>query len=239
MTDVVVADEPGSIRVLTLNRPEKLNAFTAVGYRALHKHLDAAADDPTVAVCVLTGRGRAFSTGVDLNELRHDGGAPLGTAFDMLIDSLARFPKPLIAAVNGDAVGFGATLLLHCDLVLIDQSAQITMPFVQLSTCGEAGSTSLLPHRVGIQQATWMMLSGAPLDAMAAVANGFAVSASESGRVLDDACTLARQLSAHPIDVLVANKQLLNAGRTALVADAWQRERSAMRTLAAKHGPIA
>src|SRR6202521_1151257 len=113
----VAVEDRDNIRVLVLDRPQKLNAFTAEGYRALKAQLDAAAADPHVAVCVLTGRGRAFSAGVDLTEMSRPGGsAELGTDFDPLLQCLARFPKPLVAAVNGLAVGFGATLLLHCDL---------------------------------------------------------------------------------------------------------------------------
>ena len=169
----VSVEDHDNVRVLFLDRPSKLNAFTAEGYRALRTQLDTAAADPRVAVCVLTGRGRAFSAGVDLNEMSRPGGSTeLGTDFDPLLDCLARFPKPLVAAVNGLAVGFGATLLLHCDLVVVDESAEIRMPFVALGTCAEAGSSWLLPLRVGPQQASWMMLSGSPLSADDAVAAG-------------------------------------------------------------------
>ena len=109
----VAVEDHDRVRVLALDRPAKLNAFTAEGYRALKARLDEAAADPHIRVCVLTGRGRAFSAGVDLNEMSRPGGsAELGTDFDPLLDCLARFPKPLVAAVNGLAVGFGATLLL-------------------------------------------------------------------------------------------------------------------------------
>ena len=121
----VATEDHDRVRVFTLDRPEKLNAFTAEGYRVLTGELGAAAAAPEIRACVITGRGRAFSAGVDLSEMSRPGGAAeLGTDFDPLLTALATFPKPLIAAVNGLAVGFGATLLLHCDLVVIDEAAE-------------------------------------------------------------------------------------------------------------------
>ncbi len=235
----VSVEDHDNVRVLFLDRPTKLNAFTAEGYRNLKAHLDAVAADAGVAVCVLTGRGRAFSAGVDLNEMRRPGGsAELGVDFDPLLDCLARFPKPLVAAVNGLAVGFGATLLLHCDLVVVDERAEIRMPFVTLGTCAEAGSSWLLPRRVGLQQASWMMLSGSPLSAEAAVATGFALSSAPAGKALEQTLTTARALATHDVDALMANKALLRAGFADRITEVWQREKAAMAVMAEKLGPI-
>ncbi len=235
----VSVEDHDRIRVLVLDRPTKLNAFTAEGYRVLKAQLEAAATDPDVAVCVLTGRGRAFSAGVDLNEMSRPGGsAELGADFDPLLDCLVRFPKPLVAAVNGLAVGFGATLLLHCDLVVVDEAAEIRMPFVSLGTCAEAGSSWLLPRRVGPQQASWMMLSGSALSAEDAVATGFAFARAPVGHALVRALTIAGALAAHNVDALMANKALLRVGYETRVAEVWKREKAAMATMAQKLGPI-
>jgi len=235
----VSTEDHDHVRVLVLDRPTKLNAFTAEGYRALKSQLDIAAADPQIAVCVLTGRGRSFSAGVDLNEMSRPGGSvELGADFDPLLDCLARFPKPLVAAVNGLAVGFGATLLLHCDLVVVDDEAEIRMPFVALSTCAEAGSSWLLPERVGPQHATWMMLSGAALRADEAVSRGFALARAPAGDALTQALTIAQTLAAHNVDVLMANKGLLRAGYADRINEVWQREKAAMAAMAAKVGPI-
>jgi enoyl-CoA hydratase/carnithine racemase len=235
----VSVEDHDNVRVLVLDRPTKLNAFTAEGYRALKAQLDAIDADPRVAVCVLTGRGRAFSAGVDLNEMSRPGGsAELGADFDPLLDCLARFKKPLVAAVNGLAVGFGATLLLHCDLVVVDERAEIRMPFVSLGTCAEAGSSWLLPLRVGPQQAAWMMLSGSSLSADAAVAAGFALTSTPAGTALARALTIAGALAAHDVDALVANKGLLREGFASRITEVWQREKAAMAAMAAKLGPI-
>jgi len=232
----VSLEDHDHVRVLILDRPTKLNAFTAEGYRALKDRLDAAASERHVSVCVLTGRGRAFSAGVDLDEMSRPGGsAELGVDFDPLLECLASFPKPLVAAVNGLAVGFGATLLLHCDLVVVDEEAEIRMPF---GTCAEAGSSWLLPRRVGPQQASWMMLSGSALSADQAVATGFALARADPGRALADALTVAAALAAHDVDALVANKALLREGVAPRVAEVWRREKAAMAEMARKLGPI-
>ena len=235
----IAVEDHEQVRVLVLDRPQKLNAFTAEGYRALAAQLALTAEDRLVSVCVLTGRGRAFSAGVDLDEVsRPGGGAELGAEFDVLLEGLARFPKPLVAAVNGPAVGFGATVLLHCDLVVVDERAIVRLPFVDLSTCAEAASSWLLPRRVGPQQASWLMLSGAALNADEAVATGFALARVPAGQALEEALEVARRLASHPLEVLVANKRLLREGDAERIAAVWRREKAAMADLAEKMGPI-
>jgi enoyl-CoA hydratase/carnithine racemase len=238
--DAIAVEEHEGVRVLVLDRPQQLNAFTAVGYRALAEQLALAAEDRSVSVCVLTGRGRAFSAGVDLHEAsRAEAADELGAQFDLLLEALARFPKPLVAAVNGPAVGFGATVLLHCDLVVVDETATIRLPFVQLGTCAEAGSSWLLPLRVGAQHAAWMLLSGASISADDAVSTGLAFTRCPAGGSLDTAVALAHQLAANQLDALVANKRLLRQGFAEHIGAAWQREKAAMAAVAETLGPIA
>ena len=233
----VKVEDRGYLRVLTLDRPEKLNAFTPGGYRTLAGRLEDAAGDDSIGVCVLTGTGRAFSSGVDMTVMRRPGGsAELGAEFDPLLRTLARFPKPLLAAVNGLAVGFGATLLLHCDIVVVDERAEIRMPFIALGTAAEAGSSWLLPRRVGPQEAAWLVLSGAAMSAEDAVANGFARSTAPSGRVLEHTVALAEQLARHSVAALVANKRLLRAGWAPHVEQVWQEEKAVMASLAQELG---
>jgi enoyl-CoA hydratase/carnithine racemase len=235
----VAADDTGRVRTLTLDRPHKLNAFTAHGYDALAARLTAAAADPNVAVCVITGRGRAFSAGVDLHAVGHpEGSAELGRRFNPLVQSLATFPKPLIAAVNGLAVGFGATLLLHCDLVVIDEDAVVRMPFVALGTCAEASSSWLLPQRVGPQQAMFMVLSGRRFTADEVVANGFALAKAPAGQAYVEAMRLAGELAVHQVAALVANKALLREGWARQITEVWDREQAAMKAIALELGPI-
>jgi enoyl-CoA hydratase/carnithine racemase len=169
---------------------------------------------------------------------RPGGSTELGTHFDPLLACLAGFPKPLMAAVNGLAVGFGATLLLHCDIVVLDEAAEIRLPFVTLGTAAEAASSYLLPSRVGAQQAAWMMLSADTLTADDAVANGFALARVDAGRVLDETLAMAQRLAVHGAAVLAANKKLLREGCQAMIDEAWRREKATMLALAEEFGSI-
>jgi enoyl-CoA hydratase/carnithine racemase len=233
------AEDEGRVRTLRLDRADKLNAFTAQGYDALKDQLDAAADDHGVAVCVITGTGRAFSAGVDLHAVSSpEGSAELGVHFNPMLQRLATFPKPLMAAVNGLAVGFGATLLLHCDLVVLDEAATVRMPFVALGTCAEASSSWLLPKRIGPQQAMWMVLSGRALSADEAVANGFALAKAPAGQAHAEAMKMAQQLATNQVAALVANKALLREGWAQQITDVWDREQEAMKAIALELGPI-
>jgi enoyl-CoA hydratase/carnithine racemase len=235
----VAVEDHNGVRLLVLDRPAKLNAFTAQGYRMLTDRLDAAASDDAVAVVALTGRGRAFSAGVDLTEMGRPGGsAELGVHFDPLLRRLATFPKPLVAAVNGLAVGFGATILLHCDVVLVDAVAEIRMPFVALGTCAEAGSSWLLPLRVGAQQAAWMVLSASALSAQAAVDSGFALRSTLSGHVVEEALAMGQQMARHGVIALMSNKGLLRHGWAETIDEVWQREKAVMLAMAEKLGSI-
>ena len=135
-------------------------------FDGLRRALTAAATDPSVRCVVLTGAGPAFCAGIDLKDFaadrRYDDGEPHG--FVPCIEEIERFPKPLVAAVNGVAVGFGTTVLLHCDLVLASSRARFRLPFVHLGLGPEAGSSFLLPARIGDQAAAHLLYTGAWLE---------------------------------------------------------------------------
>lgn len=139
---LVAAETEGRVRTLTLNRPDRLNAFNDALYDAFASALRDAADDPQVAVVIVTGAGRAFSAGQDLGELGNRPQYSDGNAhgFQPFMDTLQTFPKPLIAAVNGIGVGIGLTMLLHCDYVFMANSARLRAPFVSLGVTAEAAS---------------------------------------------------------------------------------------------------
>src|SRR4051812_36527357 len=127
MSDVALVENRGRVRIVTFNRPQAKNAFNDDLYDAVRDALVSAADDPDVAVVVLTGAEGAFSAGQDLGEMGtfrvHDDRLPHG--FMPFVDTLQSFPKPLLAAVNGVAVGIGVTLLLHCDLVWVADGVRL------------------------------------------------------------------------------------------------------------------
>lgn len=236
---MIDVSDRGRVRVITLQRPERLNAFDAPGYRALADALLGAAGNDALSCAVLTGTGRAFSTGVDLRVLEQPRGSDdLAVEFDRLLDALVAFPKPLLGAANGLAVGFGMTILLHCDLVLVDATARFRAPFTSMHLAPEAGSSWLLPRLVGAQDAAYLLLTGAWIDADEATRIGFAWRTCAAGTVLDATMTIAEELAALPLDSLVATKRVLREGATGTLRDALVREREAMQWLAARRAGV-
>jgi enoyl-CoA hydratase/carnithine racemase len=223
-------DVPGreGVRVLTLDRPGALNAFDSTLYRAAGAALDAARGDDGVTVVVLTGAGRAFSAGQDLDEMaRLAAGEQVESGFPVLLDALQRFDKPLVAAVNGPAVGIGFTLLPHCDLVLAAAGARFRTPFAELGVPPEAASSYLFPARMGWQRAAEVLFTSPWLDAGEAVACGIALRVVPDQRLMDEALDLAGSIAAAPLAALRAIKATMLAGRADAVAAARAREEAA------------
>jgi enoyl-CoA hydratase/carnithine racemase len=227
-------DDHDRVRLLTLDRPEALNAFSNALYRAVGDALvDAAASDD-IAVVVITGTGRAFTAGQDLAEMARIGDARAGSrgagdsaaahGFGPFMDTLSTFPKPLLAAVNGLGVGIGLTMLAHCDLVLVADHARLRAPFVSLGVVPEAASSALLPAVVGWQAAAHALFTASWIDAEQAVALGIAWARYPGDKLLDETMELARSIAAMPIVSLVATKELMRAARGSMVADARRRE---------------
>jgi len=145
-------DDAGRVRTITLDRPEALNAFNEELYDATAQALIDAGADPSVVVVVLTGMGRSFSAGTDVIELaaRNSAGLVAGAhGFVGMLDQLVGFPKPLVRAVNGMALGVGATMLVYADLVLMSTDARVRCPFTDLAVAPEAGSSYMLPPAGG------------------------------------------------------------------------------------------
>jgi enoyl-CoA hydratase/carnithine racemase len=223
-------DAPGraGVRVLTLDRPGALNAFDSALYRAAGAALDAARDDDAVKVAVLTGAGRAFSAGQDLDEMaRLAAGEQVESGFPVLLDALQRFDKPLVAAVNGPAVGIGFTMLAHCDLVLAAAGARFRTPFAEMGVPPEAASSYLFPARMGWQRAAEVLFTSPWLDAGEAVACGIALRVVPDEQLMDEALDLAHAVAAAPLAALRAIKATMLAGRADAVAAARAREEAA------------
>jgi len=220
-----VEDDDG-VRCVTLDRPEKLNAMTESMFDRISEVLIDASLNPSISCVVLTGTGRAFCTGWDLAEMganptrddrRRHGPEPC-------IEELARFPKPIIAAVNGLAVGFGATTPLHCDMVLVSTEARFRFPFAELGLAGESGCTVTLPLRVGYQQAARLLFTSDWVHADEAVSLGMALKAVVPEQLLAEALTLAGRIARMPTEALMGTKKLLLAGKSRDVNAALERE---------------
>lgn len=236
---------PG-VRVIAFNRPEVRNAFDIVMYQEVTAALrDADADDAVGAV-VLTGRGSAFTSGQDLAEMAAIAtGAAVqgaGQGFIGLLDGLTEFSVPLLAAVNGVAVGLGFTLLAHCDLVLVARDARLRVPFAELGVPAEAASSFLFPATMGWQQAARILLTSDWVDAEELVSLGLALRSCDPGAVLDETIELAARVAAHPRGATRAITSLMRAARRDAVLEANRREQGAFARLlgsAAQQGTLA
>lgn len=219
----------GAVRLLTIDRPERKNAFDQAHYRALASALADAADDDRVHVAVVTGVGDAFSAGQDLQEmalLARGEALPDGPAdgFTRLLEQLESFPKPLVAAVNGVGTGIGMTMLLHCDLVLVADTARLRVPFAELGVPPEAGSSALLADLVGWQRAAELLLTARWISAVEAVEIGLALQCVPAAELSDTAMQLAQQIAAHSPFATRSTKQLMLAARGRRSVEARGRE---------------
>jgi len=232
LSDLLVEDRDG-VRVLTLNRPDALNAFNTPLYDACAAAFHEASARDDIACVVLTGTGRAFSAGQDLGEMagidpRAEGRADdPGPGFPRFIDTVATFEKPLLAAVNGLGVGIGLTVLLHCDVVLIAQGARLRAPFVPLGVVPEAAGSLLMPAVMGGQNAAVALYTGEWITADDAVAYGLALRAVEPDALLTETFDLANRIARMPVTALTETKRLVLAGRVDAVRAARAREDTA------------
>ena len=219
-------EDVGRVRVITLNRPQVLNALTIPTFDVLRAAVVGAGIDDGVGCVVLTGAGRAFCAGQDLQEMAAptmpDDGQRHG--FIPCIEEIERFPKPIVAAVNGVGVGFGATVLLHCDVVLMADAARLQFPFVPLGLAPEAGSSATLAMAIGHQAAAALRLTGDWLSAEAAVRQGLALRVCPADGLMEDALALAGRIASMPLPSVMATKQLLLANRLADIRAARARE---------------
>jgi enoyl-CoA hydratase/carnithine racemase len=229
----VLSRDVGAVRVLTLNRPERRNAFTPSGYRDLRAALKRADDESDIKVILIEGGKQAFSAGADLNYLHdHADVEVMKREFDGLLATLTRLSKPLIAAAAGAAVGFGATLFLHCDVVFLASNARLRFPFVELGTAPEAGSSWLLPNAVGPQRAMELVLSARWLTAAEAVEIGLAARTVDNNEVGEVALELAQRIAESPAGAAIAAKALLRAACQHPIEEAVKREYATAQALA-------
>jgi len=219
---VEVASAAPHVRVLTLNRPEKRNAFDNAMYGALTAALQDGIADRGTRVLVITGAGDSFCAGQDFSEMRADGDAEHG--FPACLQTLIECDKPIVTAVNGVGIGLGLTMLLHTDVNYIAAGARLRAPFVTLGVVPEAGASLLLPLLVGQQRAAELLFTARWIDAAESVALGltFAVVAPE--QLLETALAKAAEIAANPPDAVQHTKRLLRVWRRPQVFAARARE---------------
>jgi len=214
--DIRVLAEAG-ICTITFNRVAKKNSLTGAMYLALADILQQAASSSDVRVVLFQGDASVFTAGNDLGDFLH-GPKPNDNAppFQFL-QALAAFPKPIVAAVCGPAVGIGTTMLLHCDLVYAGDNAMFSLPFVNLGFCPEGASSLLLPQLMGHQRACEALLLGDPFMAEAALEVGLVNRVVPPTECNTIAQAQAAKLAAKPLASLMASKRLLKSGQMAAV----------------------
>ena len=231
----VRVEDRGHVRIVTFNRPEARNAFDVAMYRAAAAALGAARDDVDVRAVVLAGTGTAFSAGQDLNEMRAFASgtaeADGASGFPILLDIVQSFPKPLLAAVNGVAVGLGFTILAHCDLVVVADEARFKVPFTELGVPAEAGSTYLFPLRMGWQRAAKVLFTSEWLTADDVVSAGIALERCPGADVLERTLEVAERIASLSPDSVQAIKRLLVEAHLPHVVAARRREEAAFAEL--------
>lgn len=193
--------------IVTFNRPDKKNALTVQMYRDATQRLNEAATNPEVRSVIITGAGGSFTSGNDLQDFLKDPPLGIDSPVAQFLLCLLDYEKPLLAAVEGAAVGIGATLLLHCDFVLASNTTKFAMPFVKLGLTPEGGSSYLIPLLAGHRKAAEILMLGDAFDAQTAVEIGLATRTVESGTAIECALAIAKKLSAYPPSVLVQTKK--------------------------------
>jgi enoyl-CoA hydratase/carnithine racemase len=215
--DILVRHEDG-VQIVTMNRPKKKNALTHAMYAALAEAVRAGDADPTVRVLLLTGAEGAFTSGNDLKDFLSTPPEGPDAPVMRFLHALTTVDKPLVAAVNGLAVGIGLTLLLHCDLVYVARSAKLSAPFVNLGLVPEAASSLLLPQRIGHARAAALLLLGESLSAEGAVSAGLATEAFDDAVLFPEALRRARLLAAKAPMAVKLTRRLMR-GDPALIAE--------------------
>jgi enoyl-CoA hydratase/carnithine racemase len=210
MTEHVKLRENGAVLEILFARPEKKNALSNAMYRAVNDALESARTNNNIRVVLFGAEGDSFTAGNDLADFAALAtGANAELEAHAFLDQLARTDKPIVAAVSGLAVGIGMTMLLHCDVVYVAESATLLTPFVNLALVPEAASSLLLPARVGHVAAFAMFCLGEGLSAQQAIALGLANKALPAEQVLPAAREAARMLATRPIGAIVATKKLM------------------------------
>jgi len=208
---LVRIETSGATRRIVLARPDKRNALTRAMYETLCTAIREADADPGIAAVVISGEGRSFCAGNDLVDFLHDPPTGEDSSVFRFLRALVEVRVPLIAAIHGDCVGIGATMLLHCDFAVADETAVLSYPFVSLGVVPEAASSLLLPRVAGTRLAADLLLLGRPASARAALEAGLLTNVVPAGGHVDAALALANRLAALPREAVRATRALLHA----------------------------
>ena len=223
MSDILCHTEEG-VCTLTIHRVQRKNSLTAAMYADLADGLQRARDDAAVRVVVIQGHETVFSAGNDIGDFLNTPPTSADAPVFRFQNGISRFPKPLVAAVCGPAVGVGTTMLLHCDLVYAGDNAAFSMPFVNLGLCPEAASSLLVPRLLGHARAAEALLLGEPFTAESAMEWGLVNRIVPPAQANALAQQQARKLASKPMASLLETKRLMKLGTQADVAQRMEQE---------------
>ncbi|MFP2932067.1 enoyl-CoA hydratase [Pyxidicoccus sp. 3LG] len=224
MSDTLLTKLESGVLTLTFNRPEKKNAFTHAMYEAATNALRQAEGNADVRVVLLTGAGGVFTAGNDIGDFMEHPPSGEDSAVFRFLKALADAPKPVLAAVDGPAVGIGTTMLLHCDYVVASERTRFNMPFVQLGLCAEGASSLLLPRMAGMALASELLLFGEPFDAATALRAGLINKVVPEAKLLEVATERATTLASRPAEAVRVTKRLIREPLRAEVHATFARE---------------
>jgi enoyl-CoA hydratase/carnithine racemase len=213
MTEHLIVADDHHARVITMRRPEKKNAITQDMYREMSDAIDRAQDNPAIRCIIITGGSGVFTAGNDLEDFLKDGTSnpdvPRASNAAKFLYSLAHNAKPLIAAVDGIAIGIGTTMLFHCDHVLASKTATFSTPFINLGLVPEGASSLLMPRTMGHHRAFAMLVMGRKFTADDAHAAGFVNAVVAPGHTEAEARKVAREICALPAEAVAISRKLL------------------------------
>lgn len=207
--DLILRQTDGPILTLTFNRPEKQNALTREMYQALADAINEANGDFGIRAIILSTSSAHFTAGNDLFDFLNEPPLEPGSPVMNFLEAIHNFAKPVLAAVSGNAIGIGTTMLLHCDIVVADSSAKFVMPFVNLGLVPEAGASLLFPRLVGHQAASKVFLTGEGFDAKTAKEFGLIAEISETP--LEKVREYAEKIASQPPNAIIQTKALLKS----------------------------
>jgi enoyl-CoA hydratase/carnithine racemase len=214
MTEHLIVSDEESTRVITLRRPEKKNALTQDMYRAMSDAIDTAQNNPGIRCFIITGGSGVFTAGNDLQDFLKDGSDSRSAEFRSsnalkFLHSLAHNTKPIIAAVDGIAIGIGTTMLFHCDYVLASTTATFKTPFIHLGLVPEGASSLLFPRTMGHQRAFAALVMGRTMHAEDARMAGFVNEIVAPGHTEVEARKVAREICALPAEAVAISRKLI------------------------------
>jgi enoyl-CoA hydratase/carnithine racemase len=219
MTDQVLVSDDGAVRTIRMNRPDKKNALTAVMYDAMAEAIETAGGSSGIGSVLIAGVPGAFSAGNDLQDFLKAamGGEGLGGAVIRFLHALARSERPLVAAVQGVAVGIGTTMMFHCDYAVAASDARFSTPFVALGLVPEAASSLIAPRVMGHRRAFELLVMGQPLNGEEAKACGLVNQVAPSDQVEVEAMKAAQLIAALPPEGVAISRRLMKGAPDEIV----------------------